>query len=178
MPTPKVLNKLNDKDRLRFRAKKGDAALAILSVLKSGPRNGYEITQEIKNRTQNVWNISTGTVYPALENLSFEGLVTDSFETQGLFQKDVWKLTSEGVKRLEKQEYDERQLWALFGVDKSGYELNPSTSGTPESLLTRETEKLLEAIELVRRNRPDLVKDLASRVLPEMTKTFYSLLAK
>src|SRR5580704_12318924 len=48
---------------------------AALSLLAEGPRNGYQIIQEISDRTDGVWRPSPGSVYPALQQLEDEGLI-------------------------------------------------------------------------------------------------------
>jgi DNA-binding PadR family transcriptional regulator len=46
-----------------------------LLLLAEGPRNGYQIMQEIEMRSDGVWRPSPGSVYPALAQLEDEGLV-------------------------------------------------------------------------------------------------------
>src|SRR3954469_9912376 len=57
------------------RARRGDVRAAILALLAEEPRNGYQLMQEIGERTQGVWRPSPGAVYPALAQLEDEGLV-------------------------------------------------------------------------------------------------------
>src|SRR6516162_1729546 len=57
------------------RVRRGDVRAAILDLLGEGqPWNGYQIIQEIAERTQGVWRPSAGSVYPALQQLEDEGL--------------------------------------------------------------------------------------------------------
>jgi DNA-binding PadR family transcriptional regulator len=46
-----------------------------LLLLNEGPLNGYQIMQEIEQRSEGVWRPSPGSVYPALAQLEDEGLV-------------------------------------------------------------------------------------------------------
>jgi Predicted transcriptional regulators len=57
------------------KAKRGDVRAAILALLAEEPRNGYQIIQEIAERSQGGWKPSPGAVYPALQQLTDEGLV-------------------------------------------------------------------------------------------------------
>jgi DNA-binding PadR family transcriptional regulator len=57
------------------KVKKGDVRAAALALLAEGPRNGYQIIQEIAERSQGIWRPSPGSVYPALQQLEDEGLV-------------------------------------------------------------------------------------------------------
>ena len=59
------------------RVRRGDVRAAILDLLAEGqPWNGYQLIQEIGARTQGVWRPSAGSVYPALQQLEDEGLIT------------------------------------------------------------------------------------------------------
>jgi DNA-binding PadR family transcriptional regulator len=57
------------------RAKRGDVRAAALALLAEGPMNGYQIIQEISERSGDVWRPSPGSVYPALQQLEDEGLI-------------------------------------------------------------------------------------------------------
>jgi DNA-binding PadR family transcriptional regulator len=61
--------------RGRGRAGRGDVRAAIVSLLSEGPRNGYQIIQEINERTGGLWRVSSGSVYPTISQLEDEGLV-------------------------------------------------------------------------------------------------------
>ncbi|WP_237728240.1 PadR family transcriptional regulator [Cellulomonas sp. APG4] len=55
---------------------RGDVRAAILLLLDEQPRHGYELIQEIGERSQGTWTPSPGSVYPTLQALADEGLVT------------------------------------------------------------------------------------------------------
>jgi DNA-binding PadR family transcriptional regulator len=57
------------------KARRGDVRAALLVLLEEEPRNGYQLMQEIEQRSQGVWRPSPGSVYPALQQLEDEGLV-------------------------------------------------------------------------------------------------------
>ena len=57
------------------KARRGDVRTATLLLLAEGPRNGYQIMQDIEDRSGGVWRPSPGSVYPALQQLEDEGLV-------------------------------------------------------------------------------------------------------
>ncbi|HEY2937687.1 MAG TPA: PadR family transcriptional regulator [Gaiellaceae bacterium] len=57
------------------RARRGDVRAAALLLLAEEPRNGYQMMQEIEQRSGGVWRPSPGSVYPALAQLEDEGLV-------------------------------------------------------------------------------------------------------
>lgn len=75
------------------RGRRGDVRLAILALLAEGPMHGYEIIQQIAERSQQLWRPSPGSVYPTLQMLVDEGLITGA-ETDG--KKRLFELTEEG----------------------------------------------------------------------------------
>src|SRR6516225_2359033 len=67
---------------------------AILDLLAEGQSwNGYQIIQEIGERTQGVWRPSAGSVYPALQQLEDEGLIQAE---AGEDRRRNYTLTEEG----------------------------------------------------------------------------------
>lgn len=84
------------------RMRRGDVRSAILALLAEEPRNGYQVMQEIEERSQGLWRPSAGAVYPALQQLEDEGLVTA--ETSGGGR--VFTLTDAG-KTYAKEHADE-----------------------------------------------------------------------
>jgi DNA-binding PadR family transcriptional regulator len=75
------------------RAGRGDIRAAILSLLAEQPMHGYQIIQELSERTGGVWRPSPGSVYPTLQQLEDEELVR---ETAGESGKRVYELTDAG----------------------------------------------------------------------------------
>ncbi|MGC2192767.1 MAG: PadR family transcriptional regulator [Candidatus Dormiibacterota bacterium] len=57
------------------RIPRGNVRAATLLLLAEEPRNGYQIMQEIAERSKGVWHPSPGSVYPALQQLEDEGLI-------------------------------------------------------------------------------------------------------
>jgi DNA-binding PadR family transcriptional regulator len=58
------------------RARRGDVRAAVLLALEESPMHGYQLIQEIDERSGGVWRPSPGAIYPALALLEDEGLVT------------------------------------------------------------------------------------------------------
>jgi DNA-binding PadR family transcriptional regulator len=61
--------------RGRGRARRGDVRAAALALLAEQPMNGYQIIQQIAERSGGLWRVSPGSVYPALSQLEDEGLI-------------------------------------------------------------------------------------------------------
>jgi DNA-binding PadR family transcriptional regulator len=85
----------------RGRGRRGDVRAAILKLLAERPMHGYEMIQEIAERTQNLWRPSPGSVYPTLQLLVDEGLI-EATESEG--SKKLFALTDDGRAAAEKIE--------------------------------------------------------------------------
>lgn len=74
------------------KARRGDVRAAALLLLAEDPRNGYQLMQEIENRTRGLWRPSPGSMYPVLQQLEDEGLV----QPEGPEGRRVYQLTDAG----------------------------------------------------------------------------------
>ncbi|MER6511194.1 PadR family transcriptional regulator [Nonomuraea sp. NPDC001636] len=89
------------------KAKRGDVRAAILALLAEEPRNGYQIIQEIAERSEGGWKPSPGAVYPALQQLTDEGLVIAE-ENDG---RKTFRLTDEGRAYIDAHADEVRAPW-------------------------------------------------------------------
>jgi DNA-binding PadR family transcriptional regulator len=105
--------------RGRGRARKGDVRAAVLALLAERPMHGYEIIGELAERTNGMWKPSPGSVYPTLQMLEEEGLVTGE-EADG---KRRFTLTDDG--RAKAAEQPDTAPWEQVaqGVDPGLKEL-------------------------------------------------------
>ena len=55
---------------------RGDVRAAVLALLAESPMHGYQIIHEIEERSGGSWKPSPGSVYPTLQLITDEGLVT------------------------------------------------------------------------------------------------------
>lgn len=62
------------------RTRRGNVRAALLALLAERAMHGYEMIQELDERTGGVWRPSPGSVYPTLQMLEDEGLVTSQEE--------------------------------------------------------------------------------------------------
>jgi DNA-binding PadR family transcriptional regulator len=99
--------------RGRGRAGRGDVRAAIISLLSEQPRNGYQIIQEINERTGGLWRVSSGSVYPAIAQLEDEGLIEP---TDGDGRK-LFALTEAGRAHAEENAEHLARLWEAGAED-------------------------------------------------------------
>ena len=81
------------------RARRGDVRAAVLALLGERPMHGYQIIQELESRTGGLWRVSPGSVYPTLQLLEDEGLIS----SQDVEGRRVYSLTDSGRARIEAQ---------------------------------------------------------------------------
>jgi DNA-binding PadR family transcriptional regulator len=85
--------------RRPHRARRGDVRGAIVALLAEEPMHGYEMIQRLEERTGGRWRPSAGSIYPTLQLLEDEGLVSAE-EVEG---RRVFSLTDEGQKAAEER---------------------------------------------------------------------------
>jgi DNA-binding PadR family transcriptional regulator len=90
------------------RARRGDVRAAALALLAEGPMNGYQIIQEISERSDGVWRPSPGSVYPALQQLEDEGLIVARADET---TRRSYQLTDEGRAYVEAHPDEVRDPW-------------------------------------------------------------------
>jgi DNA-binding PadR family transcriptional regulator len=95
------------------RTSRGDVRSAVLALVAEQPRHGYEIIQEIGERTGGVWRPSPGSIYPTVAQLEDEGLV----RTEQVDGRRVVHLTEEGTRYVEEHRSELDAVWAAVGRD-------------------------------------------------------------
>ncbi|HEY9593240.1 MAG TPA: PadR family transcriptional regulator [Spirochaetia bacterium] len=85
----------------------GELRLALLSLLKDGPKHGYELMKTLEARSGGTYRASAGAVYPTLQQLEDEGMVT-SLSQEG---KRVYQITETGLRELERAAASVDEMW-------------------------------------------------------------------
>jgi DNA-binding PadR family transcriptional regulator len=93
------------------RARRGDVRIAILALLAEEPMHGYQVIQELGERSGGMWRPSPGSVYPTLQMLEDEGLISAA-EVDG---KRVFSLTEAGTAAVAERT-DGRPPWEQMGA--------------------------------------------------------------
>jgi len=82
----------------QHRRRRGEVRNALLLLIAEEPRNGYQLMQEIEQRSDGHWRPSPGSVYPALSQLEDEGLVRAVQSDSGR----VFEITDAGREQAER----------------------------------------------------------------------------
>lgn len=147
--------------RGRHRVRRGDVRSAILALLDDRKMHGYEMITELDERTGGRWRPSAGSIYPTLQLLEDEGMVTAE-EVEG---RKVYSLTDSGKDAAPKQT-GEAQPWEEGDEDSPRFEAR------------KELFKLIGAAKQLARadNEEQLTK--AAEILKDARKKLYGILAE
>src|SRR3984957_8095635 len=99
------------------RARRGDVRAAALALLAEQSMNGYQIIQEIGERSGGVWRPSPGSVYPALQQLEDEGLIRAEAGEGG---RRAYQLTDEGRQYAASHADELRAPWDVVAGNAAG----------------------------------------------------------
>jgi DNA-binding PadR family transcriptional regulator len=147
------------------KARRGDIRTAALLLLAEEPRNGYQIMQEVEERSDGVWRPSPGSVYPALQQLEDEGLIRSSVDGGGTGK--VFELTEAGKAHVQERDSDAPAPWEQMSnnVSDQAYEL----AGIMREVASAFTQ--------VMRNGSDTQIGEARKVLVAARRDLYRILA-
>ncbi|MFH5878266.1 PadR family transcriptional regulator [Arthrobacter sp. NA-172] len=144
------------------RAGRGEVRSAVLALLAERPMHGYQIIHEIEERSGGNWKPSAGSVYPTLQLLADEGLITAE-ESNG---RKIYSLTEAGREEAE-------------GADASApWESTGPASGADFAALPKAGVELAQvAAQVGRSGSPKQVRE-AVAVLDDARRRLYSILAQ
>jgi DNA-binding PadR family transcriptional regulator len=89
---------------------KGNLPLLILYTLSTGPKHGYRIAKEIKQKSDGMLDFAEGTLYPTLHDLEKQGLIDVFEEEKDGRVRRCYRLTSAGHEALA----SERGEWIRY----------------------------------------------------------------
>lgn len=145
------------------RMARGDVRAAVIALLAEEPMHGYQIINEIADRSGGAWKPSAGSVYPTLQLLADEGLISA-------------------------EEQNGRKTYSLTGSGREEAEIAADKPAPWEAFSSRETSHLTAlpkagmdlagaAAQVARTGTPEQVKEAVS-VLEEARRRLYAILAQ
>ena len=84
----------------------GNTEVLVLKLLSEKDRYGYEIISELKRRSENVFEMKSGTLYPILHSLTQKGFLNSYEKTSFGTTRVFYGITEEGRKMLEEKKED------------------------------------------------------------------------
>lgn len=99
--------------RTQTDALRGSLDLLVLKTLSLTPMHGWGISQRIQQISENVLEVNQGSLYPALQRLEKEGLITSEWGTTDHNRRArYYRLTSAGRRALG----EEVENWRRFAA--------------------------------------------------------------
>jgi DNA-binding PadR family transcriptional regulator len=142
---------------------RGDVRAAVLALLAEKPMHGYQLIHEIEERSGGAWKPSPGSVYPTLQLLADEGLISAE-ESNG---RKTYSLTDEGRAATEATA-DRPAPW-----DSQGVRDNHRAGALPKAGI----DLAQAAAQVGRTGTPEQVTE-AVAVLADARRKLYAILAK
>jgi DNA-binding PadR family transcriptional regulator len=142
-------------DRRGPLVRRGEVRGLILAALKDTPMHGYQVIQELEAKSDGRWRPSAGSIYPTLQQLADEGLVTGE-DVDG---RRVYSITDAG--RKVAAESAERSPWTNQ-EEPSGPDIRGLASA---------------AIQVQRIGSPRARRE-ANRIISEARRELYRLLSE
>jgi DNA-binding PadR family transcriptional regulator len=152
------------------RVRRGDVRAAILDVVAAAeraeapPLNGYQVIQQIAERTTGAWKPSPGSVYPTIQQLEDEGLLVT---TDGEGRK-VLRLTPAGQAYVAEHPDELAAVWAPFAEE------NPDDGGDYRRVIPQ----LMAAVWQIASHGSPAQHAAAASVLAETRRKLYTILAE
>ena len=141
---------------------RGDVRSAVLLLLAEQPRHGYELIQEIADRSSGAWTPSPGSVYPTLQALEDEGLV----RIERVEGRRIASLTEPGAAYVEERRAELGEPWAT-----------PEHDHASALALRRQVRSLMDAVGQVAKVGTPAQSAAAAQVLDTARRDLYRVLA-
>lgn len=117
----------------------------VLMLLRTNPKHGYMLMQDIERHTQGHWRPSHSAIYKLLNRLETDGYITSWEEKDGERVRRVYQISEEGVALLEASDRDfESFINAFISSLLEAERVNPDHLTI---LLTKKGKALMNALE-------------------------------
>lgn len=94
---------------------KGSTTILIMHLLKAKDMYGYQMIEELRTKSKNVFELKAGTLYPLLHTLEQKEIV-ETYETEanGRIRK-YYHLTEKGIQLLQ----EKKEEWSRYASSMS-----------------------------------------------------------
>jgi DNA-binding PadR family transcriptional regulator len=147
--------------RGQARVRRGDVQAAVLALLAEQDMHGYQIIQELAERSGGLWRPGAGSIYPTLRQLQEQGLIRSRNEGS----KRVFSITDYGRRTVA--DTGGTEPWKQF-AEAEGARVK----------LRQATEGLLSALAQVEAAGSDPQAEQATAIVSAARKSIYLMLAE
>ena len=154
------------------RVRRGDVRAAILDVVRSAQWNGeeingYQVIQQIAERSNGGWRPSPGSVYPTIQQLEDEGLI-EADDTRG---RRTLRLTTEGEQYVGDHSDELAAVWTPFEQPEDDRDADSIRDLKPE------IGQVMGALWQIMTSGSEQQRRAAADILIETRRKLYGLLA-
>lgn len=89
---------------------KGSTTMLILDLLKDNNMYGYEMIKKLKEKSENVFELKEGTLYPILHGLEEKDFIVSYWDESTAKKRKYYAITDKGKKQLK----DKKEEWKEF----------------------------------------------------------------
>ena len=89
---------------------KGSTTLLVLNLLKEENMYGYEMIKRLKEKSENVFELKEGTLYPILHSLEENDLITSYWDNTTGKNRKYYAITKKGKNTLK----EKKEEWKIF----------------------------------------------------------------
>ena len=91
---------------------KGSTTMLVLNLLKDQNMYGYEMIKKLKEKSQNVFELKEGTLYPSLHSLEETGQITSYWDNTTGKNRKYYAITKKGRNPLKEKQKE----WNIFST--------------------------------------------------------------
>ena len=89
---------------------KGSTTMLILEMLKNENMYGYQLIKKLSEKSQNVFELKEGTLYPILHVLEENNFITSYWDETSAKRRKYYAITEKGKKILK----EKKEEWKIF----------------------------------------------------------------
>jgi len=91
-------------------ALKGHLDLLLLAIIAERPAHGYAVIESLRQRSDGLFDLPEGTIYPALHRLESQGLLRSRWSEDSARRRRIYQLTPKGQEALTNRQSE----WQKF----------------------------------------------------------------
>lgn len=99
---------------------KGSIDVLLLSLISNQDLYGYEMTKRLKKLSNEMYDMSEGTLYPALRRMERKEWISSYWSQHGSTRRKYYTLTDKGKNELERKRKDWNNLNELMNRTYKG----------------------------------------------------------
>ena len=117
--------------------RRGYLKLTVLTLVSKTSSSGYDIMKEFHERTLGFWKMTTGRIYPILQELEEKGYIEGAWKSRGKRRRKIYAITPRGLQLLEVAIKKQQQIAEILAslIRECASEILDTNLSPPPSLL-------------------------------------------